>query len=142
MTAQIVLEENEIRGLLTGPLPNKSNGRRIVSWGGHLASIKNRKALSFETDFIRSVKASGIGSSNPLFAEKKLKLAVWVWPDSMRRDLDCELLPDCLQKAGLIKNDRAIWEKHYKRIEVDKLHPRIAFVISKIESLPASSKMY
>jgi len=37
---------------------------------------------------------------------------VRVWYQSRRNDLDVSLLMDCLQRCGVIENDRSIREQH------------------------------
>jgi hypothetical protein len=47
----------------------------------------------------------------------------------MRRDLDMELIPDALQKSGVIVNDRHLWIKVVRRMEPDPVNPRVEFRI-------------
>ena len=63
----------------------------------------------------------------------KLRLTVRVTPENMRRDLDIELLCDALQTAGLIVNDRLIWEKHVYRETPDKLNPHVWFCVERMD---------
>jgi len=52
----------------------------------------------------------------------------YVYGESCMRDLDLELLPDALQHAGLINNDRAIRGKFYWW-ELEKENTRVVFEV-------------
>jgi Holliday junction resolvase RusA-like endonuclease len=122
---------HSLQGLIHGPLPTKSNSRRLVRRGGRIVSIKSQEALDWTERF--TAAASEIRSTEgfrPLHG--KLYLTVDVYPDSMRRDLDVELLCDALQRAGLIRNDRDLWDKHAVRKPVDKANPRVWFEVGVI----------
>ncbi len=122
---------NSIHGVLFGELPTKSNQRRIFNG----ISIKSQKAL----DFVRRVGIVAsyclgptmVGATSRADLKKGLRLLylkAHVFGDSFQRDLDCELLPDALQEAGLINNDRAIREKHYFWT-LETQRPRVVFEI-------------
>jgi hypothetical protein len=122
----------EIGGVIYGGLSNKSNSRRIFNG----ISIKAEAAL----DFVDKVKILGRavrarGQMRGATSEKDVKaglrtlvLSAVVYGASWRRDLDVELLPDALQEAGVINNDRSIREKHYWW-RLDKGLPRIEFTV-------------
>ena len=129
----------EIRGVIHGGLPNKSNSRRLVPIRGRMRSIKAEDALSFLIRFAWAAKA---GYQCALKGEQLLhmlrpametrwSLTATVFQANVRRDLDIELLCDALQKSGVIPNDRAIWEKHAWR-KIDKENPRVEFVLRPI----------
>ena len=118
---------NSIEGTIHGALPNKSNARRIVRCRGRMLVIKAKDALEFEDRFRVAVLASDLVCIP--FAGK-LSLTVDVYQENLRRDLDCELLCDVLQKTGVIENDRAIWAKHYQRF-IDKQNPRTQFRLTR-----------
>jgi len=125
-----------ICGRLHGELPTKSNQRRIFNG----IPIKSQKAL----DFVERVKfvASYSRFGEPLLGATSAKdyrrggrflyLKVQVFGDSLQRDLDCELLCDALQDAGVINNDRAIRRKFYWW-ELDAENPRVEFEIGYID---------
>lgn len=117
-----------IGGQILGELGNKSNNRRAIRMGKRIAFIKEPKALMLEKVFM----ARALMTKRPFILTGKLRLNVFVTPKNMRRDLDCELLPDLLQKAGLIRNDRDIWEKHYQRREPSKDKPLIQWSVTEI----------
>lgn len=104
-----------------GEPASKANSRRIgrvstKGWGG-LGSgfriIKSAKALQYEKDFLIQAKDFMIqvkGLKKPL--EGDLVLHCTIYYRTKRPDLDESLVMDCLQKAGIIENDRQIKEKH------------------------------
>lgn len=110
-----------IRGVLWGTVPNKSNRRRLFRVGGRPMFAKSIEAVDLEEKFKVVVLASCLGRTRLVGAtsERDLKkglpilyLQAHVYGDFIR-DLDLELLPDLLQKNGLINNDRAIRRKRY-----------------------------
>ena len=108
----------EIKTIVLGQLPRKSNGRRKTRWGG---LIKSQDALDYEVSFIFQIP-----NELRLHLTDKISLTATIYYRSNRSDLSDELLCDCIEKAGIIKNDRQIKEKHlYCR--VDKENPRVEF---------------
>ena len=116
-----------IRGVIHGPLPNKSNAKRIGRVRGRLMMFQDREVTDYKDQFETAVWQS-LNSIEPLPEKAKLYFKAVVFQENMRRDLDCELLPDLLQKFNVIKNDRAIWRKEYER-QIDKENPRVEFEI-------------
>lgn len=123
--------DGSILGIVHGPLPNKSNRRQLVR--GRV--IKSKEAIEFDQKIIGLAKDLGlqqlVGATSKDDVRKRipfLELRVVVYGENFARDLDCELLPDCLQHAGLINNDRAIREKHYWWA-LDQGDPRIEFEV-------------
>lgn len=102
-----------------GHLASKSNSRRKTNWGG---VIKSKPAMQFEKDFAKQVARPKEAYEGPV------ALLVAVWYEDRRRDLDISLLQDCIQKAGIIKNDRQIIEIHAYR-GIDKKQPRVQFLL-------------
>lgn len=90
--------------------------------------IKSTEARKYEQQFACAATYS-ILNGLPVPWEKMAITAV-VYQENLRRDLDCELLPDLLQKVGVIQNDRAFWYKNYIRA-IDKRNPRVEFRIAK-----------
>ena len=121
-----------IQGVVHRPLPSKANSRKIVTFGkgagARPAIIKSKEAREFETHFNVVALASGLRDV-PL--DGKLWLAVLVYQKDMRRDLECELLKDCLQRSGVVKNDRLFWKVSEER-RIDKEDPRVEFRLGKI----------
>lgn len=125
-----------IRGVIRGPVENKSNSRQIIPTKHGPRIIKNPAAILWVQKVVAAAECSRqrIG----LFAldeEKGTRLYLYanVFPDSLRRDLDCELLPDALQEAKIIRNDRSLWHKEYHRMEPDPENPRLEFEVGVVE---------
>lgn len=164
-----------LRGLIHGPLPNKSNSKQIVMipkkaeradlsplpfeaefkeallplpdsprgrllmfyerWcrafmdlqGKRPLVIKSPEARKYESQF-EAACAANTSMLGRLPDGAKLYFRATVYQKNLVRDLDCELLPDLLQKNHLIGNDRAIWKKEYER-RLDKEVPRVEFEV-------------
>lgn len=107
----------EFQGLVSGELASKSNSRIRTHWGGF---IKSDKARRFCKDFEAQIPKQRTAFEGPC------KLIATVYYASRRPDLDISLLQDCIQKQGIIKNDRQIDALEiYKQI--DKGAPRVHF---------------
>ena len=105
-----------------GHLASKANSRRKTNWGG---VIKSASAMQFERDFQKQVPRAMQSF------EKPVKLTAWVFYGDARRDLDISLLQDCIQKQGIIKNDRQIVEIYAIR-HIDRKRPRVEFKLDEI----------
>jgi hypothetical protein len=114
-----------IHGLIHGPLPNKSNAKRIGKIRGRWMLFQDETVRDYIEQFETAVWSS-LGKIEPLPPDAKLYFKATVHQQNMLRDLDCELLPDLLQRFNLIANDRAIWRKEYER-RLDKENPRVEF---------------
>ena len=90
--------------------------------------IKSADARAYEAGFGWQVPGT-----KRVMMEGRLRLTVYAYYPNMRRDLDCEIIPDLLQLYGVIKNDRHIWEKHYYR-EMTK--EKDGWAIITIETMP------
>ena len=93
-------------------------------------TIKHPKADQFEHDFALQVPPE---YRNLRMGDKHqpLRTHVSVWYPSHRQDLDCAIVYDCLQTAGVISNDRYIIEKH-EYLHVDAKNPRVEIVVEYI----------
>lgn len=116
-------------GIIFGHCQSKANSRRLVV---HRATrkpmfIKNKKALDFEKDFINQVR----GNAPFVPIEHDVELKCEIYYPSNRNDLDESLVMDCLQKAGIIKNDRQIKRKIISGF-VDKEQPRVEIELRRI----------
>lgn len=107
-----------------GHLASKSNSRRKTNWGG---VIKSESAMQFCDDFDKQVPMARQACLLPV------KMTVTIWYQDARRDLDVSLLQDCIQKRGIIGNDRQIVEIHAFRL-VDRKKPRVHF---RLDALPS-----
>ena len=80
--------------------------------------IKSREALDWQKAAIMQIPASakvGAGSKTELLA-----ISFWVRYESRRPDLSVELILDTLERAGVVSNDRWVYETHaYKEIDPD-----------------------
>lgn len=108
-----------------GEPASKSNCRKIV-WVRPKRCrrirpmvIKSEKALQYEKDFLAQV----VRPKKPL--EGDLILHCTIFYRTNRPDLDESLVMDCLQKAGIIGNDRQIKEKHIYHGGIQKENPRV-----------------
>ena len=120
-----------IRLTLTGQPPRKSNDRRIVTGpGGRPRSIKSAKAIAWAKAAQLSIPASarqGVGSPTQLLA-----ITFWVRYSSRRPDLSVELILDTLQHAGVIADDRYVFEFHAFK-EIDRENPGVDILIEEAQ---------
>jgi Holliday junction resolvase RusA-like endonuclease len=115
----------EIQGTVYGSLVSKANSRRITRTG---LVIKSQKAIEFTHSAILQLRS--IYKKKPI--ENNVGLELTIFYDSRRPDLSPELFFDCLEKAGVLKNDRQIHE-YFCRKELDKTKPRVEFVLYELE---------
>ena len=114
-----------IRLYISGQPPRKANSRQIgYRWSTDSQSGLRRKvpfsrksdsALQWVSDALRQIPGSarlGVGSK-----DHPLRITFWVRYASRRPDLSIELVLDMLQQAGVISDDRWVYETHaYKEI--------------------------
>lgn len=112
----------EIQATTYGSLVSKANSRRITRTG---RVIKSQRALDYTESAIMQLRAL-YGRRKPL--EQPVGLDMTIFYDSRRPDLSPELFFDCLEKSGILKNDRLITE-YYCRKELDKKNPRIEWCL-------------
>jgi Holliday junction resolvase RusA-like endonuclease len=109
---------NDIRLTIRGQPPRKSNSRRIVTnrRTRRPMLVKSREALAWMQSARLQVPDSariGLGSK-----ERPVRVACWVRYATRRPDLSIELVLDLLEDAGVISNDRWVYETHaYKAID-------------------------
>lgn len=126
------MTDEEIKGwmfkdTITGELASKSNSRMLVTIRGRPAFIKSKKARAYEKSFIE--QSHNVGT---VPYTGKVRLTAVIYYATQRPDLDDTLLCDCIERAGIIKNDRQIREKHlYHRI--DRKNPRVEYLLSNID---------
>lgn len=108
-----------LKGTVYGSLVSKANSRRITRTG---LVIKSKKALDFTNSAIRQLQY--MYKSEPITENVQLELSIYY--DSRRPDLSPELFFDCLEKAGVLKNDRQIFKYTCTKL-LDKDKPRIEF---------------
>lgn len=117
--------------VIEGEPASKANSRRLVprkTRGGRtvIASIKSAKALSFSE---RAVQVLALRRPKEPFG-CDLVMECRIWYASRRPDLDASLVEDSLQRAGVIRNDRLLREKHLYW-ELDRKRPRVLVVLTR-----------
>lgn len=109
---------------IKGQVPSKSNGYRIA---------RNRL---FKSQELRQYEESFSWQSAKVLQEfhDKFGITLTVYFQSNRSDLDnaAKVILDCLQKSGIIKNDRNCWQLQMTK-QIDKLNPRVEILIYKID---------
>lgn len=88
-------------------------------------SIKGAGAQLFNNSAIQQLRKAWAGRE-PL-TKDLIVVATLLYP-SNRQDLDASLVFDCLQRAGVIKNDRQLREQHLYHA-LDKINPRVELAL-------------
>lgn len=117
-----------IRLNIAGQPPRKSNSRRIVTnkRTGKPMLVKSAEALRWMKEASLQVPVHfrlGLGS-----VDRPLSVTCWVRYRTRRPDLSIELVLDMLQKAGVISDDRHVYEFHAFK-EFDKDNPGVEVLI-------------
>ena len=102
---------------------SKANSRIMIFKNGKPRCIKNTNALNYVETFIKQAQSMKL----PKF-ECDVVLYCQIYYSSYRKDLDESLIMDCLQKSGVISNDRQIKEKHIYH-DIDKDCPRVIITL-------------
>ena len=118
---------NYPRQTIHGQPPSKANSYRIISICGHGSLAKTQAMKKYEQDFFMQC---GLRRKN---IDRRFKLTVDVFFKSDQPDLDnaMNVILDCLQACGAIKNDRLCAEIHARKL-IDKASPRIEFEIEEL----------
>ena len=104
-----------------GQPPSKSNSRQIVTnrRTGKPMLIKSPEALAWVSSALEQIRPTDcqhIGS-----AEHPIRATFQVYYETRRPDLSVELVLDVLQEAGVISDDRHVYECHlFKRFSKDR----------------------
>ena len=85
----------------------KANSRIMIFRNGKPRCVKNKASQDYVDNFIKESKLLNI----PEFVGDVI-LHCTIFYKSYRKDLDESLIMDCLQKSGILRNDRQIKEKH------------------------------
>lgn len=114
--------------IIRGKIPSKSNCYKIVALYGHGSLAKQNVLKKYEQTFYAQC---GLRGKN---IKGFFKLTVDVYHENLRPDLDnaFKILLDCLQGCKAIKNDRQCMEINARKL-IDKLNPRIEFIIEEVE---------
>lgn len=113
--------------VIYGHLPRKSNSRQIVGGKGKgkRMVIKSPQAREYERSFLEQIKFnSNIPSLAVDYAKALLSVKADIYyPWRLKGDLSGELLLDCLEKSGVIDNDRYVIQTIFNK-KYDKENPR------------------
>jgi Holliday junction resolvase RusA-like endonuclease len=112
-----------IQFTVLGQLVSMKNRKIQAVKHGRAFSFKNPAVAAYERDFRLQVPSECRGLLLGGLASP-LRAIIAVFYRSRRSDLDCALVYDCLQNAGVIANDRYIIEKH-EYAGVDPHNPRV-----------------
>ena len=128
------MADNGIHLKITGQPPRKSNSRRIVrnQRSGKPMVIKSQEALAWMKDADKQIPPGarlGLGS-----ADNPLAITFWIRYASRRPDLSVELVLDLLQKAGVISDDRHVYEYHAFK-EFDRDAPGVEILVEERDDL-------
>jgi Holliday junction resolvase RusA-like endonuclease len=109
---------------IKGQVPSKSNGYRIAN----NRLFKSKELKEYEEAFAWQVAKALKEFDN------KFGITLSVFFQSNRSDLDnaAKVILDCLQKSGIIKNDRNCWQLQMTK-QIDKFNPRVEIFIYEIE---------
>lgn len=107
--------------MIKGKLASKANSRKITFKGGRPRSIKSERAFDFIERFNLFAKRG------PVF-EDDVILAVRVYYESRRTDLDISLLKDLLQNYAY-ENDRQV-KMEFADWAIDRQDPRVEIVVA------------
>ena len=97
---------------------SKSNSRIMIVNKGKRRCIKGKNAQNYVAGFLWQARALQLPC-----LQGNVAMTCNIYYTSYRKDLDESLVMDCLQKAGILKNDRQIKEKHIYHC-IDKAAPR------------------
>lgn len=114
--------------VIRGKAPSKSNCYRIINLHGHSSLAKQKVLKQYEESFFMQC------GLRDMMITDMFKLHLNVYYENLRPDIDnsLKIILDCLQQCKAIKNDRQCVEVHVRKL-VDKVDPRIEFVIETIE---------
>lgn len=130
----MIVEYNKVVDMvILGQPPRKSNSRILTTNTGKPRFIKSKRALDYVDSFLLQTKQ--FYSGEPLGSlEQSLRADFVIFYETRRSDLSAELILDCLEKAGIIKNDRYIREVHLYGF-IDKGSPRTHIKIYTIKGI-------
>jgi Holliday junction resolvase RusA-like endonuclease len=115
--------------VIYGQVPSKSNSYRSITINGINKLVKTNEVRKYEKSFLLQCN---------LYRNLGLQDEFYFYADiffrSSKSDLDgcLKVVLDCLQKANAIKNDNKC-VKIYLRKYIDKVNPRIEFIIKKAD---------
>lgn len=116
--------------IVTGKLMSKSNSRIIRTYGKRIMLIKKPEAIRYTESAIRQIQ----GQLDETWEQflNPVRIDITIWYQTKLPDLDVSLIQDVLEKAGVYKNDRQVYELHaFKRF--DKENPRLQVIVTELE---------
>lgn len=118
----------ELRQIIRGQPPSKSNSYRIITIGGHGSLAKTTKLKEYERSFYLQCNNYRDKNISGLF-----ELHIDAFMSSQRPDLDniFKVVLDMLQSCNAITNDRNCVKIIAQKF-VDKKEPRIEFTIKEV----------
>jgi len=113
---------------ILGQVPSKSNCYKVIAINGHGSIGKNDALKAYEKSFYLQCNVYRGKLIKGLFA-----LKINVFNATQKPDLDnaFKVVLDCLQSCKAITNDRNCVKIEAEKF-VDKLNPRIEFVIEEV----------
>lgn len=117
-----------------GETHSKANSRKLIpnKKTGRIYSIKSQGALDYVESFLGQIqrrryqRGGGGLPVEPITC--KLVMYCTIFYKDERKDLDESLVMDCLEKSGVVKNDRQIRTKFIDH-EIDKFNPRTEIIL-------------
>ena len=93
---------------ILGQAPSKSNCYGVRCIGRNASMYKKTAVKKYEKSFISQIPAKYLNKNIEYF----MKVEIDCYYDSRRPDLDnsAKVILDCLQAAGVIKNDNKVYE--------------------------------
>lgn len=93
---------------ILGQAPSKSNCYGVKCFGSKGSMYKKAAVKKYERSFISQIPAKYLNKN----IEYYMKVDIDCYYDSRRPDLDnsAKVILDCLQAAGVIKNDNKVYE--------------------------------
>lgn len=127
MCGRLLLEEPRVKFMVSGIVPSKANTYKRGRWGGIYVDAEVRK---YQNDFDWQTKRVPKGEFDK---KDDLKVAYKFYVSNMGQDADNieKTVNDCMQKVGIIPNDKKII-KHTTEKIADKENPRIEVEIYKL----------
>ncbi len=120
-------------GIILGHLPRLENNRDPRMIKGRVVYVKSKEAQNYEKHGIPQIRVySRRLRERPLNEFIDVFLRVYCRTSVLKgnsQDLNGELFYNCLEKSGMIDDDRLIVGKHLRRM-FDKKNPRVEFCIT------------
>lgn len=113
-----------IRFTVPGPVPSLKNQKRIAHGRMYCAPEVQRYKEQFGYFVPARYKNLNLGSKTQF-----LKLSIQILAKDWRRDCEAAIIPDCLQAAGVVSNDRWIRIIEIDASAIDPDNPRAEIIL-------------